>query len=470
MNRTRIAFIQKDWEDNLGVLWISAVLKEHGFATRVWVESRDTYAQVREFQPALVGYSCITGAQTWVRASVERLRAAGVKALVVVGGPHPTFFPEMIEDLPVEVICRGEGEYPFLELAQALEENREPYQIKNLYFKIGREVIKNDLRPLVADLDSLPFPDRSYYDRYPFLAQNPYKILITSRGCPYRCTFCFNHVLMQLYGRPASYVRRRSVAAVMEEIGQIRAAWGLEQIRFSDDHFALNKKWLKEFCHSYRREIGLPYTINARADVLDEERVSLLAESGCRLVCFGIESGREELRNKILKKGISDKEIFQAAQLLKRYGLKFLTSNIIGLPGESSADAWETIALNQRLGTNLPWFSMMQYYPGTEIYEQAREAGLLSEDQGVEEITSYFDNSYLKQENLPELQNIHSFAILVSRFKFLEPLARYLTKRFPPNPLFKMIFKLSYGVLTVRRANLRPQRLLRGLRYYLAGC
>ena len=73
MNRTRIAFIQKDWEDNLGVLWISAVLKEHGFATRVWVESRDTYAQVREFQPALVGYSCITGAQTWVRASVERV-------------------------------------------------------------------------------------------------------------------------------------------------------------------------------------------------------------------------------------------------------------------------------------------------------------------------------------------------------------------------------------------------------------
>ncbi len=465
--RTRVAFVQREWEDNLGLLWIVAALKQHGFTARIWVGCKDTCREIADFAPDIVGYSCTTGAHPWVLASVDRLKAAGIEAMIVVGGPHATFFPDFIQDPRLDAMCRGEGEEAMVELASALEEGREPYGIQNWQFNVDGKIIENHLRPLVEDLDSLPDPDRSYYRRYPLLAKNPFRIFITGRGCPFKCTFCFNHALVELYGKTAKYVRRRCPASVVEEILRVKSEWGLDQIRFSDDHFVLSKNWLREFCELYKREVGRPYTVNARADVLCEERVTLLAESGCRLVCFGLETGREDLRNEVLKKRISNEHIITAAQRLRSHGIKLLTSNIIGLPGETVEDAWQTIALNQRIKTNLPWFSMMQYYPGTEVYEQAVAAGLLGENFCFDGVTSYFRNDYLQQDNMGELQSIHSFSILAVRFKFLEPLARRLSRSLPPNVLFRLIFKLSYFVMSVKRADFRLLHLIRAFPYFV---
>jgi radical SAM superfamily enzyme YgiQ (UPF0313 family) len=247
----------------------------------------------------------------------------------------------------------------------------------------------------------------------------------------------------------------------------VRQRWGIDEIRFSDDHFALNPGWLREFTRVYREKIGRPYTVNARVDALDEERILCLKESGCRLVCFGVETGSEEARNRVLRKNISDEQIFRVAALLKKHRLPFLTSSIIGLPRETAADAWKTVRLNRSIGTDLPWYSMMQYFPGTEIHREAVAAGLLDARYSVDDITGYFENSYLRQPNLGELQNIHSFSILASWFGFLEPPARFLARRFPPNALFRGVFRLSYWVLSARRANLGLFKILSGLRHYL---
>jgi hypothetical protein len=110
---------------------------------------------------------------------------------------------------------------------------------------------------------------------------------------------------------------------------------------------------------------------------------------------------------------------------------------------------------------------MMQYFPGTKIFEEARQLGLIAEDFRVDQISGYFKNTYLKQGNLQELQNIHSFSILVSKHRTLEFLAKFLTKRFRPNLVFQAIFQLSYGWLTIRRANFRLKRILHGWKYYL---
>lgn len=467
LRKIKIVFIQKDWEDNLGVLWISALLIRNGFQTRIWVENKSTYHQLKAFSPDIVGYSCLTGHQKWVISSINKVKEMGVTAKIIVGGPHATFFPDLIENPLIDVLCRGEGELAMLEFSERLDEGNGVYDIKNLYFNVKGKIIKNELRPLISNLDSLPMPDRSYYQRYRFLASNPYKIFITSRGCPFECTFCFNHQLHELYGKPSQYVRRRSVGSVIEELSEVKGNWGLNEVRFSDDHFTLDTRWLKDFSEAYRKQIGRPYSVNSRADIIDDERLSYLKSSGCRLVCFGIETGNEELRNKVLKKDITDDQIIRAANLLKKYKIRFLTSNIIGLPRETAHNAWQTVKMNQRIGTDLPWFSMMQYYPGTQIYEEAKSIGLIDDKFDSGRLGNYFVNDYLKQENIGELQNIHSFSIVASRHKILQPLIKILTRKFKPNKLFKIIFKISYLILTFKRANCKIARIIRYPQVYL---
>ncbi|MBU1230904.1 MAG: B12-binding domain-containing radical SAM protein [Proteobacteria bacterium] len=469
MKKTKIVFLQRQWEDNLGVLWISALLKQHGFSCEIIIEEPGTYEEVAKLAPDLIGYSCMTGQQDWVLESIRKVRQAGVGALVVMGGPHPTFFPEVLMNGELDGICRGEGEFATLELVEALEIGAEYTAIQNFSWKIGGEVVANSLRPLLEDLDQLPMPDRSYYERYKFLRTNPFKIFITGRGCPFKCTFCFNHALHAMYGTPALYVRRRSVEKVLEELEYVDNKWGIKEVRFSDDHFALSSEWLRKFAPLYKHSINKPYTVNARVDILNEARVKLLGESGCRLLCFGIETGREDLRNRTLEKKITDVQIFAAAQLLRKYGIRFLTSNIIGLPGEAPGDAWKTIAINQKIRTNLPWYSMMQYFPGTKIFQDAVDAGIISNDFDPGSIKNYFENKYITQDNMNELHNIHSFSILVSRLPLLTPLAKYLARRFKHNMLFRLIFKASYIWLTIKRANFDMTRLLTGYRYYLKG-
>lgn len=467
MKVTKIAFLQRTWQDNLGILWIASVLKENGFEVEVFVDEKNTESLIKAFSPHVIGFSCVTGEHGWALKKIELLKHSKIKALYIMGGPHATFFPEIIKNSLLNAICIGEGEFAMLELAETLELKKSIYKIRNFWFNSDGKIIKNDVRPMKSDLDDLPFPDRSYYEKYPFLSSEPYKIFITSRGCPFQCTFCFNHVLHEIYGKTSRYIRRRSVENVIDEILHVNRIWGIEEIRFSDDHFALDVKWLKEFASKYEKAIAKPYSINARADILDEEKITLLKKSGCRLVCFGVETGDETSRNTILNKKISNKQITKAASLLKKYKIQFLTSNIIGLPNETPEQAWKTIEINQKIKTDLPWYSMMQYYPGTIIYKEACAAGLIASNYSVDKMGSYFENDYLSQKNIGELQNIHSFSILASWFEPLTPILKILSKKIMPNIVFKAIFKFSYLILTLRRANYSVIRVLKGFKYYL---
>ncbi|MCL1985020.1 MAG: B12-binding domain-containing radical SAM protein, partial [Betaproteobacteria bacterium] len=467
MHKPRLVFLQKDWEDNLGVQWVCSYVQAHGFDARILVEEKNTYKELAYLNPAVVGYSCMTGQQTWVRESVRKARAAGMTSLCLMGGPHPTFFPEELEASEVDGICRGEGESVVLSLLQALEAGDNYRSLLGTWWKADGQSIRNPMALLLEDLDTLPPPDRSYYGRYPFLATNPYKTFITGRGCPFNCTFCFNHALVELYGKPARYIRRHSPEYVLDDLLRVQRAWGLDEVRFSDDHFTMDIQWLRAFLPAYSKHVGRPYSVNARVDTLSEEKIAMLAESGCRLVCFGVETGREDLRNAVLKKVITNDHIHEAARLLKKYKIPFLTSNIIGLPNETPRDAWATVRLNQKIRTPLPWYSMMQYFPGTQIFDQAVAAELITCDFTPDMITSYFSNEYIRQPHMKELRNIHSLSIITTRLPCLTPLVRWLARQVPPNAFFRFLFALSNGVLAARRARFPLLRMIKGFRYYL---
>jgi len=456
----KIAFIQNVWEDNLGILIISAILKNNSHKVKILINSKEMFEKLYKYKPDILAFSCTTGLHTSALRVVHKIKSDGkIEPFVIVGGPHATYYPEFVNSPGVDAICRGEGEYAMLDLANKMDRDEDICHIKNLWVKSGNSIFKNPVRLLIQDLSSLPHPDRSYYDEYPFLAKNPYRIMITSRGCPFECTFCFNHVQQKLYGKSQSSVRQRSVDDVIQELKDIRNKWGLKGVRFVDDHFTLNKKWLKRFCQQYQSEIGSPYTCNARADGLDEEKIGVLKESGCRIVHIGVETGNEDLRNIVLGKKISNEEIENAVGLLKKNEIKIVSYNIIGLPGETTQNAFETIELTAKLGVDYPWCSVMQFYPGTQIHQYAMDNDYLEQGFSLNDMGTYFDKVCLKQNNRFELQNIHRFFLVWAKFPFLINLMKPLIKC-KSNRLFDAVFLLSYAYVTLRRSNMGVKRII----------
>jgi anaerobic magnesium-protoporphyrin IX monomethyl ester cyclase len=462
----KVAWLQNTWTENLGSGWISAVLKTKGHASEFFIERRGWLKALKQYDPELIAFSCTTGIHCWALETAKRLKKDGLEGIpFLMGGPHPTFYPEVIYEEGIDLICRGEGEEAVVELAGALAAKSDITKINNLWVKRDGQVFQNDLRPLIADLDCLPHPDRSYCDKYSILKQYPYKSVLTGRGCPYGCSFCFNAELRSYYQGKGRYLRRRSLENVIEEITELKGRYGLSSVRFVDDVFTLDRDWLREFAPVYRREIGLPFTCNIKPELMDGEVAGLLKESGCRLALFGIESGSERIRSVVMNKKLSDQEITKCASWLKENGIRFATFNIIGSPGETLSDARATVEINQRIKTRYPWCSLMQFYPGTKIYQIARDQGALEEKGGggrgpkVSEMT-YFRDTQLLQDNKRELINLHRFFVILVRFPRLTPLILPLLK-LRPNFMFDLVFLFSYAYITLRRSEMGLWRLAR---------
>ena len=204
----------------------------------------------------------------------------------------------------------------------ALEQNGDASAIKNLWVKKGAEIIKNEVRDLIQDFDTLPMPYRKIYYKYKFIRDLPVKRFISGIGCPYQCTFCHNPLHIQLFKGKGKFVRKKSVRRVIDEIRAVSDTYVLKNVHFSDDTFVLDKQWLQEFLETYRQEINMPFSCNIRIDQVDESMVRDMAHSGCYGVSFGIESGSERIRNNILKKNLDQNTIINNAKIIKKYGIK----------------------------------------------------------------------------------------------------------------------------------------------------
>jgi anaerobic magnesium-protoporphyrin IX monomethyl ester cyclase len=240
----RIAFIQNLAYEYLGTMYLSAVLKAAGHHADVFILEKtedELVQQVLGYQPDIAAFSVTTGIHLWATEFAERLKSVR-NVPTIFGGPHPTYFPELIHHPAVDMICRGEGEEAIVELADAID-RKEPFaEIKNLWVKCGDQIVKNDLRRLVSDLDALPHPDRSLYrDKYAYLNKSV-GTFMAGRGCPHRCSFCFNHAAQKMYAGLGRYLRLRKPEKVVEEIVETASTYKLRTIYVQDDTILLNKK------------------------------------------------------------------------------------------------------------------------------------------------------------------------------------------------------------------------------------
>lgn len=445
----KVVFIQDILYENLGLCYLSAVLKQAGHKVDLVVPSeykKGSYLdQMRDADVALFSVAITT--EKWFLEKAKEVKEQ-LNIPTIFGGPHTTFYPDIIKDPNVDFIVSGEAEFALLELINALEQKKDTSNILNVSTK---EKI-NPMRPLTDDLDKIPFADRDlYYSRYKFLRELPTKRFFSGRGCPRSCTFCYVPSMRKAYRKEdgainGKYLRKRSVRNVIDEIQEVKAKYGIHTVRFSDDTFGWHRPWFNDFLKVYKEEIDLPFTFLFVAGELDEESIKLLSETKVSSVYFGIESGNEKIRNGLYKKMVTNDQIRETARLLRKYKIKFGTYNIVGNPEESIEEAFETIKMNAEIKTNFPNCSISQPYPNTGLYEYAKDNNLLEfqDDSGKVAFDTMFTGSVLKIPNRTQFENLQKFFYVGCKFPFTIPLIRRLIK-LPPNPIFRFIFLVSYA-------------------------
>jgi len=227
-------------------------------------------------------------------------------------------------------------------------------------------------------------------------------------------------------------------------VEDIKLKFKPKSITFQDELFVITKPWLAEFAQKYPKAIGLPFICSVRAEMIDEEVAGLLSEAGSSTACLGLESGNEEVRNGLLNKQITDEQLENAARLLHKHKIKFLTANIFGSPNETIENAFETIEMNHRLKTDYLYFSILQPYPELEITKKAQAMGLIGKLNQSDYYSTFFKGSFLNRKDSYQFVNIHRLAYLAVAFPRLKFIFRQLIK-LPPNPLFDIIFMIGFA-------------------------
>jgi anaerobic magnesium-protoporphyrin IX monomethyl ester cyclase len=428
-----------------GLCAISAVARKEGHTVYLCeMNSDDPLKAMQRIGPDIVAYSSSSGeAKHYFRLNnILKNNFPGVFS--VMGGPHPTFYPEMVKDNNFDAVCVGEGEGAFADLLQAIGKREPVDSLPNIVTKNNLESFS--LRNLVEDLDMLPFPDYALLYDNTGMGKYPLKSIIASRGCPYSCTYCFNTAWRNLYRGKGQSVRRHSVDYIIDEILFVRSRWPLSFVKFYDDIFTYNvDDWLKEFSRKFRQKINLPFFILTRADLINEEMVKLLKSAGCRTMSMSIEAGNYEIRKNLLKREMTDEQIIAAHLLCEKYGIYTFTNCVLGLPSTTLRQDIESLELAIKSRVSWAEFPIFYPYPGTELGQKTVELGVYSFD--FEKMhTSYQHKSLLscfteKEKNAQmNLALLGPVAIVFPRLKNL--ILKYLIF-VRNNPVFTFAYYLT---------------------------
>ncbi|RJQ45289.1 MAG: radical SAM protein [Nitrospiraceae bacterium] len=401
----KIVFLQKEVEDKLGPMILTAYLKANGFDAEIIINPQRHIRELKKNPPAFIGMSLCSPSVNWVISTARYIRENLPGSKIVLGGPHPTFFPQIVEQPDIDIVCVGEGEKPLLQVLKNYDGSISSIKdVPNLWIKDGDTIIKNDVGQLLTEeeLSQLPFADRSHYDAYPVLRNNPHKKVWTSRGCPFNCSYCFNHAYKKIYKGHGKIIRQRSVESVINEIKELKK-YGWKTLEIIDDQFLLSKDWVREFCDKYTKEIARPFACISSAKQIDSEVVGMLKKAGCVIMYFAIESGVEKIRREIYNKPVTNNDIYRAADALHSHNVSFVTFNMVGLPDESLEDIYETVRINQSIKATYPVCSILQPYPGTHIAEIIRKQ--TGKDFGNKFTYSYFQSSIIDDPDKRRLFN-----------------------------------------------------------------
>ena len=408
----------------------------NNFLNKIVCNDKLVIEKVVRFNPDLVAFSAITNLYLPITRLAKKIKKV-LDIPIVIGGIHPTSIPEeVIKDECYDALCIGEGEEPLEELLQRLEKKQSYTDVKNLWVRdASGKIHKNNKRPIISSLDTLPTADKSLFEKYGALTSQ--LNIMTTRGCPFECTFCVNSFRNSLYTGEV-YLRQRSVKNVIDGITELLKVHKFKSIRFHDDVFAFNVKWLRDFRDSYSKHVNLPFHCNVTPSTAKEEILKLLSEAGCTKISMGVQSGSEKIRTKLLHRKHTDEDIIAAAQRIKKYGMKLSAEYIFGFPEETPEDMWKSLDLNDKLDANYTPSFIFYPYPKTELAEYCLKKGYLTEEnykQVKQGYGSYHTTGWL---TLPYIEDVYKFAKVLPVYTVTPKFLR---------PLFRKILKLKYGFI-----------------------
>ena len=415
-----------------GVMLLAAICKQAGHeAGLILLKKDDLVARVQEFEPDVVAYSVIGSEIDAFKEADSKLRkylAASQRPVCrIMGGPHPTFNPTVLEELGLDAICQGDGERALITLLARLEQKQPLDGIPNIALTGDGAPIKEKLSS--EDLDRLPLADRElYYRAVSYLPATGLRSFTTSRGCPYNCTFCYNHVYNRMFSGCGPIIRRRSVDNVLAEIEHVRANFPpMRFVRFFDDTFSICvDDWLVAFAEQYPKRIGVPFYCLMRPNGFTQETAELLKKAGCYSISMAVEAGSERIRNGILNRGLSDREMVRAFDLARKYGLHTYGNTMVGIPGTTIDDDFESLDFTRSLGLTVPTFSVCSPSRGTKLAQFAIENGYL--DPGADLLTRFSEISPLRTYSRREKEIQARIACLGTMYctvpKFMAALVR----------------------------------------------
>lgn len=406
---------------SLGLAYLAASLELDGHKVKVLdiygsqKSIEEMLLELKQFKPDLCGFTVVTPSVHSVSDLSSHIKE-NFDIPIVVGGPHPSAIPDRtLNDFPnLDIAVFGEGEQTVRELVNTLEGTGDLSLVKGISYRNKGNIVKNDPRPLIGDLDSIPFPAWHLLDmdKYHELSKKNMAIngnifsIITSRGCPSRCTFCDTHTIW------TRKCRERSPDNVVDEIETLYKKYDVKYLFFWDDTFVINKERAIEVCDQIiDRDIRIKWECHGRVNFVDEKVLTKMKEAGCHSMGYGIESGSQETLNYI-KKGITLEQAKRAIEITKKVGLETNAFWMIGFPNEKEEDIRKTIELNKSLPLDVhDTFSLLTPFPGTDLYKDMKKEGLiLHEDwssyfnRRADDIKPFIKTRYLSGEELFRLQ------------------------------------------------------------------
>lgn len=435
----------------LGLAYIAAVLEKNGIEVQVLdanaegLSMQDTVEKVVNSSAEIVGFPATTTMIPPIYQLSKEIKERTNK-IVVVGGPHVTFMPEQTlkECRYIDIVVRGEGEYTMLELVKNLEDLA---HIKGITYRdADNTIITNPDRGIIKNIEEIPYPARylfpmDLYKSGPLFESGIYgkefSTIITSRGCPNKCTYCSS-------SRFWNRVRLRSPENVVAEIEHLVNKYGTRQIHFLDDAFTIPKSRIEKVCDLIiEKELSIKWTCYSRVNSVTETIVKKMKLAGCFGLNFGIESGNQEILNRA-KKDITLDQSRKAVKYTKKYGLIAATSFMIGLPGDNYDTVNQTINFAIELNPDVALFCMTTPFPGTELYDEALEKGWIKKDHDWDIMklhgSTKFRNDELSSEDIEKLYKKAN-----RKFHFRLPYVLQASKRIIRDP--RELKKYIRGVL-----------------------
>ncbi len=397
---------------NYGVAHMAAILKRAGHEVAFWQlceeiaplpsESQFIDRIIRE-QPDVLAFSVVTNQWAYTQ-TLARWARVRFTIPFILGGVHALANTEEILKTGLfDYVFRGECENALPQFVNALQRGQGVQDVPNLACLEDGRIRINPVGPL-PELTDLPLKDYTSMDFQRLIdAKNGWVGLMASRGCPFSCTYCFNHVMVEAYKadlhcgfKDLHYIRRFSVGQMIEEIGHLLKNYrNIRMFIFDDDLFTFDKAYVREFCEAYRKVTAVPFVVNAHVGFFDDECAGYLAAANCRIVKFGVESGSPKIRRTILNRHMSNQSIVEAIAAVERHGMHSSVFVIIGFPHEGREDVFDTIRL---LGQARPGRFRWTYFfpfPGTRAHQISLEGGYI-DTQKMERLRNFTDESCLE--------------------------------------------------------------------------